>query len=135
MPQSPLPPELEHFLEEPHPAVVATLRQDGSPSTAATWYDWVDGRVLLSMDARGARIRNLRRDPRVALTVLGEDWHIHVSLLGRAVEIRDDRDYVDVNGLSMRYLAKPYDRRDHPIVTVLVEVDRWHTFGDPLRAS
>jgi PPOX class probable F420-dependent enzyme len=131
VPQAPLPPELERFLVKPHPAVVATLREDGSPTTAATWYDWVDGRVLLSMDARGPRIRNIRRNPHVALTVLGDEWYSHVSLLGRAAELRADSDYVDVDRLSMRYLGKPYGRKDHPIVTVLVEVDRWHTFGDP----
>jgi PPOX class probable F420-dependent enzyme len=135
VPQAPLPTELERFLEDPHAAVVATLTKDGSPTTAATWYDWVDGRVLLSMDARGPRIQNIQRDPRVALTVLGEDWHTHVSLLGRAVEIREDSDYIDVDRLSIRYLGKPYSRRDHPIVTILVEVDRWHTFGDPAPAD
>jgi PPOX class probable F420-dependent enzyme len=130
VPRAPLPPELERFLGRPHPAVVATLREDGSPTTAATWYDWADGRVMLSMDARGPRIRNIRRNPQVALTVLGDEWYTHVSLLGRAAEVREDSDYVDVDRLSMRYLGRPYGRKDHPIVTVLVEVDRWHTFGD-----
>ena len=46
------PPEIEAFLLEPNPAVVATLRADGSPHSVATWYDWVDGRILLNMDAR-----------------------------------------------------------------------------------
>lgn len=135
MPRAPLPPELEGFLAKPRPAVVATIRPDGSPTTAASWYDWVDERVVLSMDARGARIRNIRRDPRIALTVLGDDWHTQVSLVGRAVEIREDSDYADVNALSVRYLGEPYSRRDHPIVTVLVEVDRWHTWGDPASAG
>ncbi len=71
MSRAPLPPELERFLTKPRPAVVSTLRPDGSPVTTVTWYEWLAGRVLLTMDADGRRIRNIRRDPRVALTVLG----------------------------------------------------------------
>ena len=43
MPRMPVPPEVSEFLARPNPAIVATLRPDGSPHTAATWYDWEDG--------------------------------------------------------------------------------------------
>ena len=92
---------------QPRPAVVATIGRDGWPVTAATWYEWAGGRILLSMEVSGHRIRNIRRDPRVSLTVLGESWYDHVSLLGRAVEIRDDPDFADVHRLSMHYLGEP----------------------------
>jgi PPOX class probable F420-dependent enzyme len=131
MPPAPLPPELEAFLERPRPAVIATVRADGSPVTAATWYEWTGGRFLVTMDAAGRRIRNIRGNPNVALTVLGDSWYDHVSLLGRAVEIRDDPDFVDVDRLSMRYSGKPYEPRDWSSVAVVVEVERWHTWGDP----
>ncbi len=131
MPRAPLPPELERFLEKPRPAVVGTIAPDGSPVTTATWYDWVDGRILLTMDAAGRRVRNLRRDPRVSLTVLGNSWYNQLSLLGRAVEIRDDPDFADTDRLSIRYEGKPYEERDFTSVSVLVEVERWHTWGDP----
>jgi len=135
MPNAPLPPELVHFLERPRPAIVATLRADGSPVTAPTWYDWVDGRVLLTMDAAGHRVANLRRDPRVALTVLAESWYSHLSLLGRVVELRNDPDLVDVDRLSMRYEGQPYEPRNFASVTALVEIERWHTWGDPASAA
>ncbi len=88
MPPAPLPPELERFLAKPRPAVVATIGRDGSPVTAATWYEWADGRILLSMEVSGYRIRNIRRDPRVSLTVLGDSWYSHVSLPVRVVRAR-----------------------------------------------
>ena len=131
MPKAPLPPELEQFLEQPRPAVVATIRADGSPVTTPTWYEWTAGRVLLSMDATGRRVANLRRDPRVALTVLADSWYSHVSLLGRVVELRADPDLVDVDRLSMRYEGRPYEQRNFEGVTALIEVERWHTYGEP----
>jgi hypothetical protein len=91
----------------------------------------VDGRIVLTMDASGHRIRNLRRDPRVALTVLGDIWYNHVSLLGRMVEEHPDQDYAVIDRLSHRYEGEPYPDRDFECIYVLVEVDRWHTWGDP----
>jgi PPOX class probable F420-dependent enzyme len=131
MPRAPLPSELERFVAKPRPAVVATITKDGSPISTATWYEWVDGRVLLTMDASGHRIQNLRRDPRVALTVLGESWYNHVSLLGRVVEIGDDPEFAAIDRLSRRYEGRPYPERDWQCVYVLFEVERWHTYGDP----
>ena len=135
VPQAPLPPDLQRFLAKPRPAVIATIRPDGSPVTAACWYEWTDRGVLLTMDADSRRIQNIRRDPRVALTVLGDSWYTQVSLLGRAVEIQDDLEFMDADRLSIRYLGEPYDRRDHPGVTVIVDVERWHVWGDPSASS
>jgi len=81
LPPVPVPQEVDEFLARPNPAVVATVRPDGSPHTVPTWYDWEAGRVLLNMDVSRLRLRFMRRDPRVALTVLDEDsWYSHVSL-------------------------------------------------------
>ena len=81
MPKPPLPPELDRFLAQPNPAVIATLRPDGSPHTAATWYLWEGGRVLVNMDESRKRLDYLRSDPRASITVMGqENWYYHVSL-------------------------------------------------------
>ncbi len=131
MPPAPVPSEIEPFLKKPRAAVVATITLGGSPVTTATWYEWSDGHLLLSMDADGRRIRNVRNDPRVALTVFGNDMYTHVSLLGKVVEIRDDPGFVDVDRLSMAYEGKPYEERDWHAVTVIAAVERWHSYGDP----
>src|SRR4029453_12781022 len=72
LPRVPVPPEVDDFLAQPNPAVVATLRPDGSPHTVPTWYDWEDGRVLLNMDESRLRLQFMQRDPRAALTGLDE---------------------------------------------------------------
>ena len=130
MPPVPLPPELEEFLRLPNPAVVATIRPDGSPHTAATWYDWNGGRVLLNMDESRLRLRFMRRDPRVALTVLGSDsWYSHVSLLGRIVSIDDDPDLRDIDRLARRYTGRPFRTRDARRVSAWLEPERWHAWA------
>ena len=125
---------MARFLAVPRAAVVGTIRPDGSPVTSATWYEWANGRMLLTMDAAGLRIRNIRRDPRVALTVFGDDMYTSLSVLGSAVEIREDPEFVDIDRLSLRYKGRPYEDRDWRSVTVLVKVERWHAYGDPAAA-
>ena len=124
-----MPPELDEFLRLPNPAVVATLRPDGSPHTVPTWYDWQDGRVLLNMEDTRLRLRYLRRDPRAALSVLGsgeDGWYRHVSLLGRVTSIADDESLEDIDRLALRYTGKPFRKRDKPRVSAWLEPERWH---------
>ena len=129
MPRVPVPPEVDEFLRLPNPAVVATLRADGSPHTVPTWYDWEDGRVLLNMDESRLRLGHLRRDPRAALTVLGggeDGWYRHVSLLGNVVSIADDDSLEDIDRLALRYTGQPFRTRDRKRVSAWLEPERWH---------
>jgi PPOX class probable F420-dependent enzyme len=102
MPLAPLPDEVVEFLKKPHAAVISTVRSDGAPYSAATWYDWDDGRILVNMDFERLRLSHIRRDPRVAITVLDiGDWYRAVTVLGTVVEIRDDDGLVDIDRLSV----------------------------------
>jgi PPOX class probable F420-dependent enzyme len=129
VPSGPLPDPLAAWFDAPHPAVVATLRGDGSPSTAATWYDVVESRVRLSMQNGGARHRNLTRDPRLSLTALDDDWYRQVTVIARVVELRRDADLTEMDELSQRYLGEPYSDRDYDGITAIAEVEGWHSFG------
>ncbi|MGH3022948.1 MAG: pyridoxamine 5'-phosphate oxidase family protein, partial [Gaiellaceae bacterium] len=60
LPRAPLPAELVEFLKRPHAAVISTVRSDGAPYSAATWYDWDDGRVLVNMDHERLRLSHMR---------------------------------------------------------------------------
>jgi PPOX class probable F420-dependent enzyme len=126
MPPAPVPPEIVAFLREPHPAVIATLRADGSPHTVATWYDWDDGLVLLNMAATRTRLGHIRRDPRVSLTVLDKDsWYSHVSLSGVVERIEDDPDLADIDRLALRYQGHPFRNRTAARVSAWMRPERW----------
>ncbi|MDT9594976.1 PPOX class F420-dependent oxidoreductase [Nocardioides zeae] len=128
MPEMPFPDDLRALLHKPNPAVVATLRKDGAPVSVATWYLLEDDdRILLSMDSTRVRLQHLRRDPRLSLTVLDEaSWYVHVSVVGRAVELRDDEGLEDINRISRHYRGQDYPDQESPRVTAVLEVDRWH---------
>jgi PPOX class probable F420-dependent enzyme len=132
VPRVPVPAEVDAFLRLPNPAVVGTVRPDGSPHTVPTWYDWEDGRVLLNMEDTRLRLAYLRKDPRAALTVLagGQDgWYRHVSLLGTVVSIVDDESLEDIDRLALRYTGRPFRTRDRPRVSAWLQPERWHGWG------
>ncbi len=127
MPLAPLPDTLVEFMKQPHAAVISTVRTDGAPYSAATWYDWEEGKVLVNMDFERLRLGHMRRDPRVAITVLDiGDWYRAVTVLGRVVELHDDEGLADIDRLSMRYRGEPYWNRARKRVTALIEPERWH---------
>jgi PPOX class probable F420-dependent enzyme len=129
MPPLPLPPEVDGFLRRPNPAVLASVRPDGSPHTVATWYLWEGHRVLLNMDESRLRLRFMRRDPRVALTALGEgDWYRHASLLGRVAEIVEDEGLRDIDRLAQHYTGKPFSNRKSRRFSAWVEPGSWHAW-------
>ena len=127
MPRVPVPPEVSTFLANANPAVIATLRPDGSPHSVPTWYDWDGDRVLVNMDASRLRLVFLRRDPRASLTVLEDgDWSRHVSLMGRVVSIEDDPQLVDIDRLARRYTGRPFRNREAKRVSAWLVPDHWH---------
>src|SRR5918999_633402 len=71
----PIPKDIEAFMADPNPAVVATVRSDGSPHSVATWYEWDGGVLLLNMDRSRKRLRHLSPGSPVALCVMARsDW-------------------------------------------------------------
>ncbi|CAM5261543.1 Pyridoxamine 5'-phosphate oxidase putative domain-containing protein OS=Streptomyces aurantiogriseus OX=66870 GN=GCM10010251_82630 PE=4 SV=1 [Streptomyces aurantiogriseus] len=101
MSKPPLPPEAVELLRRPNPCVMAALRSDGIPVSTPTRYLWDNGRALISLDEGRIRLRHLRRDPRVTLTVLdGEDWYTHVTLIGRVVETYEDEGLADIDRIA-----------------------------------
>jgi PPOX class probable F420-dependent enzyme len=129
MPRVPVPASVDDFLSRPNPAVMATVRTDGAPYTAPTWYDWEDGRVLLNLDASRLRLEHMRHDPRASLSVLdADDWYRHVSLIGRIVSIEDDPDLAGIDRLAIRYTGNPYAGRDSNRISAWLEPDRWHAW-------
>jgi PPOX class probable F420-dependent enzyme len=134
MPPAPVPPEVDAFLRKPNAGVVATVRPDGSPHLAVTWYDVEDdGRILMSMDEDRLRMRNMRRDPRIAFTVIDNDnFYWQLTLNGRVTALEPDEGLTVIDRLSRRYTGSDYPDRERARFTAWMEVDSWHGW-DPVR--
>jgi PPOX class probable F420-dependent enzyme len=126
--QMKLPSELTDFLAKPRIAVLATVGRTGAPATTACWYDLEDGKLLITMYADARRLQAIIDNPRVAMTIVGDDPYQHVSLAGRVEKRWPDPELRVMDRLSMRYMGEPWQERN-PCVSALVEIDRWHTYG------
>ncbi|HWP46605.1 MAG TPA: PPOX class F420-dependent oxidoreductase [Candidatus Limnocylindrales bacterium] len=87
-------------------ASVATLMPDGSPQVSVVWID-TDGRYILFNTARGRlKERNLRRDPRVALSITNsQNPYQEVMIRGRVVEMTQDGADAHIDKLAKKYLG------------------------------
>ena len=131
MPAAHLADEVRELLLKPNPAVMATVRKDGSPVTVPTWYRLVSDRIQLNLDTSRVRLQHLKRDPRVALSIMESgNWTTHVSIQGHVVEIADDPDLKGIDSLAQHYTGQNYFNRDDPRVDAWVEIERVHVWGD-----
>lgn len=103
------------------------MTPEGEAHSAATWYLWEDGRVLVNMAATRKRLEHMRRDPHVSLTVLGkDDWYHQVTLRGTVAEIADDEGLAGIDRLCRHYMGSAYGARDDPRVNAWIEIDSWY---------
>lgn len=118
------------MLAKANPAVISTVRSDGQPVSAATWYLLRGDEILVNMDEGRVRLQHMRKDPRVSLTVLdSDDWYTHVTVIGRVTRMYDDDGLADIDALSRHYSGQEYPQRDRRRVSAVIEVDRVHGWG------
>lgn len=104
MAAQPIPNEYRDLFEKRAFANVATLMPDGSPQVTPMWVDY-DGTYVLVNTARGRqKDRNLRRDPRVALTIMDPDNPYRYLLIrGRVAEITEQGAVEHIDALAKKY--------------------------------
>ena len=67
---------LVDFLRTRHRAILVTTRADGRPQTSpVTCGVDTEGRIVISTYPARAKVANARRDPRVSVCVVSDDWN------------------------------------------------------------
>jgi PPOX class probable F420-dependent enzyme len=98
--------EQAKLFEEPNIGLVATIRSDGTPQVTPVWVDW-DGENVLFNTAEGrAKPHNIRRDPRVTVTVVSrDDPYSWVSVSGSA-EMVEEGAVEHIDKLAQKYTGR-----------------------------
>ncbi|MGZ4567717.1 MAG: TIGR03618 family F420-dependent PPOX class oxidoreductase [Blastococcus sp.] len=128
-----LPDELVALLRAPSTCYVATTMPDGSPQMTQTWAD-TDGRNVLINTVQGyQKLRNIDRDPPVAVSVCDPtEPSRYFAVRGRVVDVTTEGGAEHIEALAQRYLGGPYPwygGRDQVRVIVMIAADRIHAMG------
>ncbi|GAA3566685.1 PPOX class F420-dependent oxidoreductase [Kribbella ginsengisoli] len=123
-----LPAGLLQLLHQPSPCFIATTLPDGSPHLTQTWVD-TDGEHILINTVQGyQKLRNIERDPRVAVTVSDpDDTARYYSVRGRVTHTTTDGGAESIEKLSQKYEGVPYSwhgGRTQTRVILTITVDK-----------
>ena len=123
-----LPDALLDLRRRPSPCFLSTLMPDGSPQMTQTWVDTDGQHVLINTVDGHQKVRNVQRDPRVALNVADpEDPSRYFEVRGRVVEVTEDGAREHIDELSQRYIGAPYPwfgGRDQVRLLVRIEPEK-----------
>ena len=122
------PEESRAYLDERHVANLVTLNADGSPHVVPVWYLHREGSLYISAGATAVKVRNIRRDARVAVSIANTSSPaMYVLMEGRATVTEEAADdlrvemYVRYQGRD-RGIASAWERQeDGPSVVIRVE--------------
>ena len=123
-----LPEPLRAVLDGKNFAHLTTLDPDGTPQATAMWVMRDGDHIVFNTAERRRKWRNLRNDPRVAISISpdGEPYR-NFSVAGRVVEMRTSDGKQTIDALSEKYTGNPEYQFLAPgmvRVTVIVEPER-----------
>lgn len=127
-----LPDHAIELLRQPNIAHFVTLMPDGSPHVSPVWIDVEDDGTILVNTAEGrVKPRNVRRDPRVAISMHANGDPYDILLVrGRAVEVTQEGAEDHIDFLSKKYTGVdryPMHDPEHP--RVLIRIRPEHVSG------
>ncbi len=127
-----IPAGVRELLEAPNYVHLATLRRDGSPRNHVVWVGLEGENVLVCTSDRTWKARDMRRDPRVALSVqdIGNPYRM-ATLQGSVVEERADEGCRFMDPISIKYTRAPFPSRgaDRVCLVITVHSAVEHTLG------
>lgn len=116
-----LDPDVRRALDGTSLAHLATVLPDGSPHTVPLWIGTHDDHIVFLTGPHSRKYRNLRRDPRLALSLTRADNPYEpVVVRGRVVEwLEGDAAWPIVDRLAVKYTGQPYSRDEERVVAVI----------------
>ncbi len=114
-------------------AHVATIGPDGEPQNNPVWFEYVDGLIKFSQTTSRQKYRNLKRSPKVALSIVDpSNPYRYIEVRGTVVGIAPDDDLAFINRQAKRYLDQdvyPWHQPTDERVVVSVRPDHTSRMG------
>jgi len=128
MPKGPVPERLHDLLEGTSLGHLATVDERGRPQVNPVWFLWENDQLLIGVKGDTGKLRNLRRNPWLSLSILdpGNPFR-YLELRGEVVAFDEYRDLSFVNRLSRKYRGEDFDPSEHgkECYRLTVRIDSW----------
>ncbi len=124
-----IPEKYQDLFQKKAFASLGTLMPDGRPQVTPVWVDF-DGEHVIFNSAKGRqKDKNVRRDPRVALTIMDPDNpYRYMEIRGTVVEITQQGADDQINKLAKKYMGlDKYPYAQPGEVRVLYKIRPEHT--------
>lgn len=124
------------FLAGKHNAILATIKQDGSPQLTPVWYRWDGEQFWVSITKERAKYKNILRDPRVSLCIDDAGTFTTVIASGKA-HLTEDNLWVDTLKIVERYrgamegaaYVKSMQEKKEPRVLLVLKPEKMISWG------
>jgi PPOX class probable F420-dependent enzyme len=116
-----LDPDVRRAFDGTSLAHLATVLPDGSPHTVPLWVGTRGDQIVFLTGPGSRKARNLRRDPRVALSLAPADNPFApVVVRGRVTEwLEGDAAWEVIGQIAAKYTGAPYSRGQERVVAVI----------------
>jgi PPOX class probable F420-dependent enzyme len=111
-------------------AHLTTMMSDGSPHASPVWVDF-DGRHVIINSAKGrVKDKNMRRDPRVAISIQDPDNPGRfIGIRGQVVDITENGADTHIDAMAKKYLdVDKYPYKQPGEIRVLYKIRPDHCF-------
>jgi hypothetical protein len=110
-----------------------TLMSDGSPQTTPVWVILAEGKVLVNSALGRQKDKNVRRDPRVAITLIDPDNpYRYLEVRGRVSQITQEGADALIDKMAKKYLDKdkyPFAQPGEQRVIYVIEPEKVSPHG------
>lgn len=128
-----IPEKNADLLESNALAHVATIGPDGEPQSNPVWFGWDGSHLRFSQTTTRQKYRNVKRDPRVAVSIVDPaNPYRYLEIRGRVVNIEDDPDLAFINSMAKKYMgvdAYPWHNPADQRVVVVIEPEHTTSMG------
>lgn len=119
-----IPENYRDLFEKKGFAHLATIMPDGQPQVTPVWCDFDGSHVIVNSAKGRQKDRNMRRDPRVTLTISDpENPYRYLEVRGRVAEVTEEGAEEHIDRMAKKYLGQDkYPYRQAHEVRVLYKV-------------
>ena len=121
----------QRILAEKNFAHVATLNKDGSPQVSPVWVEFDGTHVIINSEDKRLKVRNLKRDPRISLSVQdGANPYHYIEIRGRVTEITATGGFEGIDRFAKKYMnLDKYPMNKPGDVRVVIKILPEHVAG------